>query len=132
MLVGIYSILLTYIALNPVWGSQFDVLKISNVPFPVYRRYTASASVLYDKNITEFTVCYRFQIESYNENDQGIIVISATAENFFYAGNSLPSFLNWIFPEGSGREKEGFQAGGFLLRRNVPTKPTTERGLDFF
>ena len=132
MLVGTHSFLLIYITPILVWGLQFDVLKVSNVPFPVYGRYVASASALYHKNISEFTLCYRFQVESYNENDKGIMVVAATAENFFNNGNSLPSFWTWIFPEGSGREKEGFQAGSFLLRRIVPPKPTTERGLNFF
>ena len=40
---GILYSLLTYITLYPVFGLQFDVLKISDVPFPFYNRYAASA-----------------------------------------------------------------------------------------
>ena len=68
--------------LYPVSGQQLDALKISNVSFPFYNKYTASTLASYQDNITEFTICYRFQIESFN--DRGYIVVDLTSiVNFF-------------------------------------------------
>ena len=65
MVGGFYSVLLS--VLSSGWCQQFDVLKVSDVEFPRYFKYAASTSAPYNKNITEFTVCYRILIESYND-----------------------------------------------------------------
>ena len=48
---------------------QFEVLKISNVSFPTSdsSKWAAHARSTYQRNISEFTVCYRHLIESYND-----------------------------------------------------------------
>ena len=68
---GIYLIILT--ALSSALCQQFDVLKVSNVQFPKYYKYAATASAPYNKDITEFTVCYRFQVEFFNDDEINIV-----------------------------------------------------------
>ena len=48
---------------------QFEVLKISNISFPTSdsSKWAAHARSTYQRNISEFTVCYRHLIESYND-----------------------------------------------------------------
>ena len=50
-----------------VCSAIFDVLKFSNVPFPTSSVEPVYLNAPYDKNISEYTICYRFQIESYND-----------------------------------------------------------------
>ena len=45
----------------------FDVLKVTNVPFPLSEHlWAASTNTSYEAEIPEFTACYRYMIESYN------------------------------------------------------------------
>ena len=119
---GIYLIILT--ALSSALCQQFDVLKVSNVQFPRYSKYAATASAPYNKDITEFTVCYRFQVESFNDGEINIVYagegVSLSAKAYFY---------NFMGPEGTGKEREGYQGGQILVYRNVPPRPETEGGL---
>ena len=46
---------------------DFDVISISNVPFPSSSGFAARLSAPYDSEIPEFTICYRFLISSYND-----------------------------------------------------------------
>ena len=119
---GINSIILT--ALRSVLCQQFDVLKLSDVQFPRYYNYAATASAPYNKDITEFTVCYRFQVESFNDGEINIVYagegVSLSAKAYFY---------NFMGPEGTGKEREGYQGGQILVYRNVPPRPETEGGL---
>ena len=63
---------LFFIALDCLAGVQgkdsFDVLSMRNIPFPSSAEDAAVINIEYKKDIPEYTVCYRFQIESYNDN----------------------------------------------------------------
>ena len=48
---------------------QFNVLKISNVPFPYSKHPAAVVNASYTQDIPEFTLCFRILIESYNNID---------------------------------------------------------------
>ena len=50
-------------------SDQFEVLRISNVTFPSSTTYAAQLNGTFNTGLTEFTVCIRFLIESYNEGD---------------------------------------------------------------
>ena len=119
---GIQFLFLT--ALGLVSCQQFDVLRVSDVEFPKYLKYAATAFAPYSKEITEFTLCYRFQVESFNEGEINIVYagqeMSLSAKAYFY---------NFIGPEGTGKEREGYQGGQILVYRNVPPRPETEGGL---
>ena len=52
---------------------EFEVLKISNVPFPTSCCNPASFTATYHKEIPEYTICYRFLVESFNEKTFSII-----------------------------------------------------------
>ena len=64
--------------INNILCQEFSVLKISKVPFPSYAQYVARTSAPYHTNISEFTVCYRLQIESYNE---GLFTVVTATED---------------------------------------------------
>ena len=49
-------------------SDQFDVMSITNVPFPLsFGIVAATLNATQEQEISEFTVCYRFQITSYND-----------------------------------------------------------------
>ena len=53
---------------------EFDVLRIEDVPFPTsYADNAAVINITHSQKISEFTVCYRFFVTSYNSFWQGII-----------------------------------------------------------
>ena len=61
-------------------SDQFEVLKISNVPFPMSFWASPDKGVVainasYTKPIPDYTICYRFNVESYN--DQIFIILGA-------------------------------------------------------
>ena len=59
---GTYSALLLLVE-----SQQFDVLKITNVRFPSSKKhYAAHAKISYRDNVSEYTICYRHLVESYN------------------------------------------------------------------
>ena len=87
----------------------FDVLKLSNVPFPTYySEYSANFNAPYDKDISEFTICYRYQIESYNDGLLSFIRTSGSKYN-------LLDRIGWE----TGYEVDGYQSGILGMRRNV-------------
>ena len=61
--------ILTLIVTKALLGEdqQFEVLKISNVPFPSSSGYAAHTRTTNQKNISEYTLCYRHLVESYND-----------------------------------------------------------------
>ena len=87
----------------------------------------ATSSAPYHKNITEFTLCYRLQVESFNNGE--INVVLANKEEVFTGIGTAPAFYNVMGPEGNGKEKEGYQGGQILVDRNLPPRPTTQGGL---
>ena len=46
---------------------QFKVLKVSNVPFPRSSAYPATITTSFGEDVTDFTVCYRIFLDSYND-----------------------------------------------------------------
>ena len=81
-----------------------DVLKVTNVPFPKSSGYAAIATISNEKEVAEFTICYRYLVESYNPN-WGTVVHSGR-------------YIDWLGFE-TGHEKFGYQAKGFPFKRNV-------------
>ena len=53
-------------------SDQFEVLRISNVSFPKSSTHAAKLDGTFHVGLTEFTVCVRFLIESYNEEALGL------------------------------------------------------------
>ena len=93
-------VVLFFFITSCVSQQQFDVLKISNVPFPKSVDPAASLSAPFTKNITEFTFCYRLLIDSYNE--EGFRIIEAKPKRI----ESL------LFREYGGLDS-GFELDGF-------------------
>ena len=108
-------------------SDQFEVLKITNVPFPsvtpswpptIGSTIAASANASYVEDIAEFTVCYRFQIESYNVG--GMSFVFAAGKDGGTADWNVLDRMNW---KNSGEVKgaEGYQGGMLSLQsRGVP------------
>ena len=102
-------------------AEQFDVLKISNVPFPtapwstngmIWNGITVNAT--YKKSIPDYTVCYRFLVESYN--DGLFITIGAYINS---ESGKVRSVLDRLGEKGTGLGSEGLQGGLFVNFRNV-------------
>ena len=91
---------------------QFDVLKVSNVPFPHTWAAGASLSAPFHRNIIEFTFCYRVLIDSYNEGGFWFVAAKPNDKDFFVFRESLGL--------DSGFELDGFQFSALFLMRNIP------------
>ena len=95
-----------------VCAATFDVLKLSNVPFPSSSTEPVYFNAPYAKNITEYTICYRFQIESYND---GLV--------FFVGVRRKGSKHKWMVLDrigwNTGNEMDGYQYGVLMIGRNV-------------
>ena len=101
---------------------QIDVLKISNVEFPMSKYIPATFDATFVKEIPEFTICIRFLIESYNNN-------------LFYlaqAGNKEQVYFMDRIGWETGMERDGFQAGVSLLQRNIPEGGLGEKEFPWF
>ena len=48
--------------------NHFDVLRVTDVPFPTSNWKGALVNVTYGVNISEVTICYRFLVESFNSD----------------------------------------------------------------
>ena len=93
---------------------NFDVLRIENVPFPSSSEFAASVDADFDKNISEFTVCYRIFIESYN--DGCILPVSADLKD------RTPwdqRYYNEQLCKDIGFALDGYQESFIYLFRNV-------------
>ena len=90
-----------------VQSVTFDVLKLSNVPFPSSNVYSVYFNTPYNKDIGEFTICYRYQIESYND---GLLSLLRTHGKYH-----LLDRIGWE----TGWGMDGYQSGILGLRRNV-------------
>ena len=84
---------------------QLEVLKVDDVPFPGPSGGSAFFETNYEKEIPEFTVCYRYQIESYNPGWATLV--------------HLGKWFDMLGFE-TGYEESGYQALGIVLFRNVP------------
>ena len=107
--IGGEFILLSFYFLAVVNSEQFDVLKISNVPFPASSWGTGegkdkgivSINATYTKTLPDYTICYRVLVESYND---GIFsLVSAHVDSS--VGHLL--ILDRFGGMGTGYESEG-------------------------
>ena len=84
---------------------------MSNVEFPVSDIQPASFDATFHKDIAEFTACFRFLVESYNN---GLI--------WFIDGKTKDKqgyFLDRIGWE-TGMERDGYQGSISVVIRNIP------------
>ena len=93
-------------------SNEFDVLSIADVPFPVspFSDFAAVINATHDQAISEFTVCYRFLLTSYNNGFNAIIMAPNDGSRYYY--QETIGF-------NTGFEYEGFQAIHYMLFRNV-------------
>ena len=107
LLFALHLYILVYVSCQ----DQIDVMKFSNVPFPYSGVYPALLNASYTKEIAEFTICYRFYIESYN--DRFIYLLNPKTpdwgDHYYY------NAIGW----NTGYEKEGFQGARSFFKRNV-------------
>ena len=96
----------------PVCSATFDMLKLSNVPFPSSSVEPVYFNASYDKNITEYTICYRFLIESYN--DEFAILVGVRRKGSIHRWMVLDR-IGW----NTGNEMDGYQGGVLMIGRNV-------------
>ena len=91
---------------------QFKVLRMADIPFPSSSEDAAAFNGSYNTDIPEFTVCYRFLIESYNDGWIWIL------------GSENKETSHWFFQDrigwDLGQETEGFQSGATHVYRNIP------------
>ena len=100
-------------------NNELDVLRIADVPFPTSSDFGAVINATRQQQISEFTVCYRFQLTSYN--DQWNTIISAPNDGSRYYYQEMIGF-------NTGFEYEGYQAIHFMLFRNVTGGGLGDRG----
>ena len=88
-----------------------DVMKTSNVTFPYSSTYPAMLNASHSTLISEFTICLRFNIESYN--DQMITLLHTKtpdwSDHYYYNG------IGWK----TGYDLDGFQGTRSYFKRNV-------------
>ena len=84
---------------------QFDVVKVANVPFPSSGEGAAKILLSDEKEVPEFTACYRYLVESYNTGWATIVAL----------GGSYGDMLGFE----TGYEFFGYQALGLILNQNV-------------
>ena len=112
-------------SLPPVHSSDhFEVLKISGVPYPYSDHYAATINGTFHKELTEFTVCYRFLIESYNEKH----ILPFIAEHK-HKGASTKYFAD-LFEDLSNNQgwgTRGFQGGLHIFIHGVPKGGMAEK-----
>ena len=130
MLETMIVVVLIIVLVSNVQGTdQFEVLRISNVPFPHSEDYAATIKGTYHKEITEFTVCHRFMIESYN--DKTIIPFWAEYKNM---GAEITYFAD-IFEDISnnlGWGTRGFQGGLHVFLHGVPEGGMKRKRFPFY
>ena len=95
-----------------VCAATFDVLKLSNVPFPSSSAEPVYFNASYDKNITEYTICYRFKIESYNDGLLWLVGVRRKGSEHKWM---VLDRIGW----NTGNEMDGYQYGVLIIGRNV-------------
>ena len=92
------------------------------VPFPSSPDFAALTNADFDKNITEFSVCYRILIESYNDGCINIVwgKLEEANDKLWDSRNYRNNLCKDI-----GWTMDGFQESSLVLHRNIP-----EGGLD--
>ena len=99
-----------FVIFNVFGNGQIDVLKISNVDFPRSTQWPATFDATYHKEISEFTICIRFLIDSYNDNLFEMVRAYNTDQLYFL------DRIGWE----TGMERGGYQAGVMIVQRNIP------------
>ena len=89
---------------------RIDVVKISNVEFPYSSHFAATFDATYQKEISEFTICIRFLIESYNNNLIQMIKADYKGQIHYLER------IGWEW----GMERDGYQAGVMIVQRTIP------------
>jgi hypothetical protein len=84
---------------------QFQVLDISNIPFPNSPTSAATAKPTYKKDVVDFTVCYRSLIDSYNDGN----VRPFFADPYYFCVYEAPG-------KGRGWGSEGYPGGVTMLQ----------------
>ena len=107
---------------------HFDVLKIE-APFPDSSESTASADADFDKNIPEFSVCYRIMVESYNNGCITIIYANLTGK--ILETWDERNYVNRICKD-IGWTQDGFQESFVYLMRNIPGGGLDKQALPFW
>ena len=86
----------------------FDVLKVTNVPFPLSEHlWAAGTNTFYEPEIPEFTACYRYMIESYN---------TGWANCVMFGGGVYIDMMGFE----TGYEFFRYQSLGLVIGRKVP------------
>ena len=109
---------------------QIDVLKISNVPFPKSFKHAAVVNASFNKEIVEFSFCYRILIESYNDGYMPLFDARKASTGSPYNEDDRlfredTSFL-------SGFEIDGLMFKSTFLRRNIPGGGIGNRFMPFW
>ena len=99
-------------------SDQFEVLRFSNVPFPSSSSYAAHLNGTFHTGLTEFTVCVRFLIESYNEGALGLF----RALGDLHRGGKITYVTNYFedISNGLGWGTRGFQGGVINFFIGIP------------
>ena len=92
-----------------------DVLKIENVPFPHSSEFAASVDADFNESISEFTVCYRILIESYNDG-----CLKAVSADLKDRTPWDDRFYNEQICKDFGFALDGYQEAFIYLFRNIP------------
>ena len=106
---------------------QFEVLSITNVPFPSSSGYAFVANASFNNDIAEFTICYRFKIESYN--DGWVTFLMAKIKD------SKPWDSRYLYINAGyemGFEIDGYQESHFGIERNIPGGGLGNRAHPFY
>ena len=105
-----------YQSVTTKYDGLFDVLKISDVPFPQSSDIAAVIKAPYESEISEFSVCYRMLIDFYNDGMVHIL------KAWGYRNESLgPGGVFWqLTGLNTGLEVYGFQPVYMYLYRNIP------------
>ena len=89
----------------------FEVLSVTDVPFPTSSGFAATLKASYKDEIAEFTVCHRILIQSYNSNWMYVY------QMFDLEGALI---FNIRYELDAGMSFAGFQGSLYFLWRNIP------------
>ena len=114
-----FTLFIAFCAVIHCDADQFDVLKMSDVPFPSLPPGSSHVGVAainasYVRSIPDYTVCYRFLLESYND---GLLAAFRASTDREHSG--MVHVLDRMGGFGTGYESEGLQGGLMVMMRNV-------------
>ena len=109
---------------------DIDVLKISNVPFPKSNKHAAVVNASFNKEISEFSICYRILIESYNDGYMPLVVTRRPSTGSPYEQDDRYYREDTSFH--SGFEIDGLMFESAFLWRDVPDGGIGNRFMPFW